>query len=209
MLFIIGPMQTTQIATDIGRKDNANGVCSLLSPNGQRQVVEILKQLDKELGDGIWCMPPESLHITLCEIMQAKAYREDKEVLFQRNRGRYDRALSMALKGVGPIEILFDHLEVSPNAIIIRGSDDSALDAIRSRLVELLPLPIETKQPPTIVHSSIARFTKELDLSVVESIVAKLHVSFAETITEFQLIHNGSPHMLNHEIASRHLLVKK
>ena len=202
-------MRTTQIATDIGRKDNANGVCSLLSSKGQRQVIEILKQLNDELGDSVWCMPPSSLHITLCEIMQARAYPEDKEVLFQRNLDRYKHALDTVLNEVGPIEILFDRLEVSPNAIIIRGSDDTALNAIRSRLVELLPLPVETKQPPTIVHSSIARFTKELDLSMVESIVARRHVSFSETITEFQLIHNGSPHMLNYEVVFRHSLIKQ
>ena len=202
-------VQTTKIATDIGKKDNANGICSLLSPEGQHRVAKVLKQLSDELGDDIWCMPPASLHITLCEITQAKPYPEDKEVLFQHNQSQYKRALDAALSGVKPIDVVFDRLEVSPDAIIIRSNDDNALHAIRSQLVDLLPLPAETKQPPAIVHSSIARFTKELGLDMIEPIVAKLHISFTETIAEFQLIHNGSPHMLNYQIASRHPLVEK
>jgi len=199
-------MRTTQIVTDIGRKDNANGVCTFLSPESQRQVIKVLKQLNDELGDTIWCMPSCSLHITLCEILQAKTYPEDKELSFQRNLDQYKHALDTVLTNVKPIEILFDRLEVSPNAIIIRGSDDTVLNTVRSQLVELLPLPAGTKQPPTIVHSTIARFTKELDVSIVESIVGRLQISFSEIITEFQLIHNGSPHMLDYKIASRHSL---
>ncbi len=201
-------MNTTYIATDIGKKDNANGICALLSVNGQLQVAKILKQITDQVPEGIWCMPPRSLHITLCEIMQAKTYHEDKEVLFQKHFNQYQRALNTALKDVRPIEILFDRVEVSPNAIIIRGNNDTALATIRSKLVESLPLPAETKQPPTIVHSSIARFTQGLDMAKLESVISKLDISFTETITEFQLIHNGSPHMLNYEIASHHPLAR-
>lgn len=206
---IIDIMTTTQIATDIGKQDNANGICALLSPVSQQRVTEILQRITDQIPDGIWCMPPSSLHITLCEIMQAKPYAEDKEVLFQRNADQYRHALKAILKDTEPIEITFDRIEVSPHAIIIRGSADEVLQAMRSELIELLPLPPGTKLPPTIVHSSIARFTRELNLKTVESIVAGLPISFTETITEFQLVHNGSPHMLNYEIDSRYPLIAR
>lgn len=135
--------------------------------------------------------------------MQAKPYPEDKELLFQRRKAHYEDVLEEVLSDTEPIEVIFDRIEVSPQAIIIRGSDDHAFDAIREKLIKLLPLPEQTKQPPTIVHSSIARFTKEVDLRVVEQVIAKLKIDFQETITEFQLIHNGSPHMLDYEIAAR------
>lgn len=196
-------MLMTQAATNIGAKDNANGVCSFLSLNGQQQVASLLEYISKELGDVVWCMPLSSLHITVCEIMQAKPYPEDKEILFQRNQERYKRALGAVLGGVEPIKIVFDRVEASPQAIIIRSSDDHAFDDIRKKLVTSLPLPEQTKQPPTIIHSSIARFTKEIDLSIVEAVVAKLNVLFTEIITEFQLIHNVSPHNLSSEVAAR------
>ena len=103
----------------------------------------------------------------------------------------------------------FNRVEVSSQAIIIRGSDDRAFDAIRTQLVELLPLPSATKQPPTIVHSTIARFTRELDLKTVQSVIAQLNISFTETITEFQLLHNVSPHMLSYEVVARYPLTAK
>ncbi len=196
-------MTTTQIATNIGAKDNANGVGALLSPVGQQQVASLLEQVSKELGDAVWCMPLSSLHITVCEIMQAKPYPEDKEVLFQRNLERYKQALKSVLNDAEPIEVTFNRVEASPQAIIIRGSDDHAFDAIRKGLVTSLPLPAQTKQPPTIIHSSIARFTKEIDFSIVEAAIAKLSVSFTEIITEFQLMHNVSPYNLSSEVAAR------
>lgn len=200
---MIRHMRTTQITTNIGAEDNANGVCSLLSPKGQQQVASLLEHVKEELGDVVWCMPLSSLHITVCEIMQAKPYGEDKEVLFQRNQERYKQALRAVLHNVKPISVTFDRVEVSPQAIIIRGNDDHAFDDIRKKLVVALPLPKQTKQPPAIIHSSIARFTKEVDLSVVEAVVAKLSVSFTEVIAEFQLMHNVSPHNLSSEIAAR------
>lgn len=196
-------MQTTQVATDIGVKDNANGICSLLSPKGQRQVASLLEHIGKELGNAVWCMPLSSLHITVCEIMQAKPYTEDKEVLFQRNQEQYKQALRAVISNVEPIKVIFNRVEVSPQAIIIRGNNDHVFDDIRKKLVIALPLPEQTKQPPTIIHSSIARFTKEIDLSIVEAAVAKLSVSFTEIVTEFQLMHNVSPHNLNSEVAAR------
>src|SRR5687767_2133135 len=143
-------MRMTQIATNIGAKDNANGVCSLLSPKGQQQVASLLEHIRKELGDAVWCMPLSSLHVTVCEIMQVKPYPEDKEILFQRNQEQYKQALGTVLNNVRPIKVIFNRVEASPQAIIIRGSDDHAFDDIRKKLVASLPLPEQTKQPPTI-----------------------------------------------------------
>lgn len=196
-------MTTTQIATNIGTKDNANGVCALLSPVGQQQVASLLEQISKELGDVVWCMPLSSLHITVCEIMQAKPYPEDKEALFQQNQEQYKQALRAVLSNLEPIKVLFNRVEASPQAIIIRGSNDHVFDDIREKLVTSLPLPEGTKQPPTIIHSSIARFMKEIDFSIVEAVIAKLNVSFTQIITEFQLMHNVSPHNLHSEVAAR------
>lgn len=193
----------TEVATNIGVKDNANGVCALLSQEGQGRVAALVKLLSKELEEGVWYMLPEALHITVCEIMQAKPYPKDKEALFQANQNRYKRALEDVLSDVGPIQILFDRVEVSSQAIIIRGNDDHIFDSVRAELAKSLPLPPETKRPPTIVHCSIARFTKELDLAMVESVVAKTNILFTETVGEIQLMHNVSPHNLNYEVAAR------
>jgi hypothetical protein len=201
-------MEMTQVATNIGDKDNACGVCALLSVDGRQEVKRLLEQLDERLGDTIWCMPTGSLHMTLCEIMQAKPYAEDKEALFNRNLDGYRTALDKAFSGIPPIKVVFDQIEVSPQAIIIRGSDDGTFNALRAQLVDSLPLPTETKRPPDIIHSSIARFTKAVDLSIVEAAVAELNMSFTELVTEFQLMHNGWPHMLNYELATRYPLLE-
>lgn len=204
-----GAVILTQIADNIGSKDNGCGICSLLSPLLQQEVLKIQLKLQRELSDNIWCMPLKSLHITLCEILQNKPYTLDKNLLFEQNKDKYVLAISEALKNQHPIEILFNRIEASTQAIIIRGDDDKVLDNIRHKLVESLPLPVSTKLPPTIVHSSIARFTKEVDLDKVESVVQSLKFSFTETIQEFQLVHNVWPHMLNYDVFKRFTLSEK
>jgi hypothetical protein len=77
---------------------------------------------------------------------------------------------------------------------------------IRAQLVQTLPFPSETKQPPDVVHSSIARYTKELDLSEVQRIIDKHSILFEEIVSEFQLLYPIQPHLLNFDVVRRYSL---
>lgn len=199
-------MILTQINPDIGvtLPDIDCVAVALLSESAQQQISKLLRAITERLGDAIWPMPANALHITLCEIIQPKPYIEDKSELMK-NLPQYEHALEGLLR-IAPVEVSFNTIEVSPQAIIIRGEDDGTFNRVRSQLVPLLPLPAETKLPPDIIHSSIARYRKEVDINEVRSAVADLAIDFNETIHEFQLIKESAPHLVNYSIARRYLL---
>lgn len=199
-------MLTTEINTTIGITDPGNDciTIALLSETGQQQVISLLEEIKKQLGDIIWPMPAKALHITLCEIIEPRPYFESKAKLLKKFP-HYEAVLEEVLT-MPPIPVHFDTIEVSPQAIIIRGRDDGTFNRIREELVEKLPLPNETKSPPDIIHSSIARYTKEVNIEEVKAITDSFRVDFVETVNEFQLLHKTAPHLLNYQIAHRYAL---
>ncbi len=181
-------MDVTQIADYIGRPTNAYILLALLSHNSQVVVKGLLEELSKEIGDGIWTMPEKALHITLCGIIWAKPYKEDSQVLYETHKNDYENTPAKILKDFQPIKVKFNKIEVSPQAIFIRGNDDGSFNTIRQRLVQDLPLPEDTPLPPDIIHSTIARFTENLDLDRIKQIVDKYAIDCEEVVQEFRLI---------------------
>lgn len=202
-------MSITQITDNIGKPDNAYAIVSLLSASTNQQVSNLLTQLSSALGEIVWIMPKDALHITLCEIIQAKVYQEVKQVIYDRHSSEYENVTANILRKFDPIRIIFDTIEVSPQAIIIKGNDDGSFQKIRKVLIDMLPLPSETKLPPNIIHISIARFTKEVQLNEIEKIVEKYTISIHETITEFQLVNNLTPPLLSYEVIRTYPLSKR
>jgi hypothetical protein len=203
---IVATMPTTRIQTDIGLKDNGCIVVSLLSAPAQQAIIRLQTALTTQLGDILWTMPAASLHATLCEIIQPKPYSEDKKLLYERNHTEYEIALEEVLSHYEPISVRFDTIEASEQTIIIRGDDGGVFNQIRAELIEKLPFPAETKLPPNIVHSSIARYTEEVDLENVRAIVERLNISFTETIYEFQFMYPIWPHLLHYDVVRRYQL---
>ena len=199
-------MASTIIATEIGTQGDGCAVVAFLSENAQAQIANLLRELKQELGDTIWTPPLKALHSTLCEIIQQIPYEEDKDVIYKRHHAEYEAALQEVLACFGPIRIAFDRIEVSPNAIIIRGDDTGTFNQIRALLTEKLPFPPGTRRPPDIIHSSIARFLKEEDLDMVEQVVARHSINFEEIVTEFLLLYPVSPYVLDYQVVRRYPL---
>lgn len=187
-------METTQITDTIGQPHSAYCLLALLSGNAKNQLKELLQSLQEELGERAYIMPKDTLHITLCEIIQSKEYQENKELLYSRNAPIYENSTEQVLNQFSPVDVVFDEIVVSPQAIIIKGRDNGSFKEIRKQLVEDLPLPAETKQPPAIIHSTIARFLVEMPLDEVRNITKQYTIKLNETVSGFSLIHsNVSP----------------
>lgn len=199
-------MPLTLINHEIGitQPDIDCAAVAMLSETAQEHVSNLLTKMCERLGDIIWPMPANALHITLCEIIQPKPYVEDKAELMK-NLPHYEVVLEKILK-ISPIDIVFNTIEVSSHAIIIRGEDDGTFNRVRDQLAPALPLPAETKVPPDIVHSSIARYKKEADVDKVRATIADLTIGFTETVHEFQLIKESAPHLVNYSVAHRYPL---
>lgn len=199
-------MVTTSITPNIGIQDNAYALVALLSLEARTSVVQLQKTLQAELGDALWLMPPEALHITLLEIIQPKPYSQDKQALFERHREEYLTGTAAVMEKVRPVTAIFNEMVVSPQAVILKTQSGERFNAIRRDLLDKLPLPAETSAPPDIIHTSIARFTQEIDLELVGRAAGKLDIELKETTTEFQLVHNIVPPLLKYKTLQTYLL---
>lgn len=182
-------MIKTEVQDTLGESRDAYCLLALLSEKTKRELSILLKKLEEDLGEAIWVMPLEALHITLCEIIQSKDYNTNKEELYAKHSDEYENITAKTLKGYEPIGVSFDTIEVSPQAIIVKGTDNGSFESIRKQLVNDLPLPEKTKLPPTIIHSTIARFRESVDVNNVKNIVKQNMIEVEEVVSEFKLIH--------------------
>jgi 2'-5' RNA ligase len=193
-------MTNTAVAEFIGKENLGYALLALLSDNAKKQIVDLLDELTIELPGVLWAMPPEQLHITLCEIIQPKEYSQDKESLFALRQEEYLNVPARILSGLPKIAVRFDTIEAGPQAIILRASDSSQLNGIREELVANMQLPRETRTPPDITHSSIARYLQDVELEKVQAVVARHKIAIEEEITGFKLIRNEIPPLQKYEV---------
>lgn len=172
----------------VGKTLIGYGVGAYLSEANQKIITKLLKQLTEKLPNIIWPMPASDLHITLIEIIVSLAeYEEDRDELYEKHRAAIEQELDNLLGQMEPITVDFVSLEASQAAIIVRGTDNGSMQEIRDRFVNKGLLPNETKLPPSIIHSSIARYSEEADLDHVQEVLKHYAIDFKETINEFKL----------------------
>lgn len=180
---------------------------TLPDETNRKKVAELQAMFTAKFGDVIWNTPPETLHITLMDwLAPLVEYPEDKDLLFERLFASYDAAFTEVLKVHRPIRVRFDMLKVTPNAIILIGHDMGEFQSIREgflRKIELLP---KTKQPPAIIHTTIARFRKEQDLQPIIEFVNGLGVSFEHVVTHFRLVREVIVPQLEYEFIKEYPL---
>jgi 2'-5' RNA ligase len=163
-------------------------ILALPSENFKKQITVLLNQLQNELPGLIRPMLPEQLHFTLCEIIQPKAYSEDKDTLYNRHRQQYEDVPRQILANLKKFSVKYDIIKASPQAIIVKSSDSSNFNSIRAQLTANMQLPKETTTPPDITHSTIARYLNSVDLGKVQEVISRHKISIKEEITEFKLL---------------------
>ena len=165
------------------------------------------KEISEKFGDAVWSAPAKALHITLFDWLAPLVdYGKDKDELFKQIFPEYDRVVSQALKTAGPIAVTFMAVKVAPAAIFIVGHDNGQFEQIRNYFLDNVELLPDTKRPPTIIHSTIARFTKEIELEEIEQFIENLTVSFTETIDTFRLIKETVDPLLEFEVIKEYKL---
>lgn len=199
-------MVKTVPAINIGQKDNAVAVATMLTSAARQQVIQLQQKLARIFPSAFWFMPASALHITLCEILQAKPYTQNKDTIFERDKEKYQLAIESALANIGTITVHFTKIEASPEAIIVEGYDKGQFAAIRNKLLKTLPFPPTTTRPPRIIHSTIARYTRTMDLSPVQQAVERCSVDFTMNIAQFQLMNQIWPHLLRYQLVQRYLV---
>ena len=75
------------------------------------------------------------------------------------------------------------------------------------KIVANLKLPEETRTPPEITHSSIARYQTETDLELVREAIAAYDINIKEEVSEFVLIKNIIPPLQKYEVLRTYPLI--
>lgn len=173
-----------------------------LNNEATAQIKMIQRSAQEVFAGDLWITPAESLHITLLDWLAPLVdYHEDKDVLFENIKIAYDRALSDILRDIPRLAITFNRLLVSPSAIVIIADDaTSHFNEIRQTFLSRINLLPGTKQPPTIVHATIARFTGDFDTKKAELFAQQNHISILEVINDFRLVRETKLPMLDYTV---------
>ncbi|HSW65698.1 MAG TPA: 2'-5' RNA ligase family protein [Bacillota bacterium] len=191
-------MNQTVVSPQIFSEDEHN-IAAFFTQQSLAQIVRLQTQLQQQLGDVIWLTPPHAAHITLMEIIRDTEYKTlSRKQHFTKWYERYNQITKDTIAGFGPVCFTFNQLQVSPNAIIIKAKDPAPFNDIRAALLAKIVLPEGTKQPPDIVHCTLARFAKAIDLDEATAALKTLAVNFEECITEFRLEKDISPPNFRH-----------
>ncbi len=196
----------TSINHEVNKHVNGYMINTVPTDENCHKVAGFQEKLAAQFGDSLWLTPPETLHSTLMDwIAPLVDYGTDKDVLFKGIFPEYDKVFTKLLQQPS-ITVHFDTLKVTPGAIILVGHDDGSFRRIRDnflRQIELLP---NTKQPPTIIHSTIARYTTEQDLRPIGDLVAEQELAFDHVVTHFRLTQEQIVPMLDYNLLKKYPL---
>jgi hypothetical protein len=123
--------------------------------------------------------------------------------LFERAREQAMQTLKQITKEPLQITVNFDAIHAAPAAVYIQGTDDGSYSRLRETFMENVSIPDESRRPPKIIHSTIARFRNELDYNAVLEYVDNLKISFTETTTELLLIKEKKIYIQDYDILER------
>jgi hypothetical protein len=198
-------MIRTKAATDIG--EYRDGYMSNVSFTAENQyaIEKLQSKIGQILPDVVWLQPKESLHVTLFDFIAPKVkYDVDRAILYEKQKELINQVLAQLVLESDPFSVVFDEVCISPSAVYIKGKDDGGFARIRDRFLQLYPLDERTKKPPTIIHSTVARFTDEINLENVESILSQLSINVALPINSFRLVHEQQIPMLRYKVLSEY-----
>ncbi len=202
-------MTKTVINTNIGQSVIGYMLNAPFSQENQIAIAEVQNQLSERFGDSLWCTPPETLHITLFDwLAPLVEYQQDKDALFKEIYESYNTVVERALGHIGPIKVQFYIIQVGPSAVFIKGSDNGQFERIRAYFLDNVTLLPHTKLPPTIIHSTIARFKAEVVLEPVQTFLSDVSIEINQTIPSFRLVRETIDPMLAFEVVKEYPLIQ-
>lgn len=197
----------TVVNYDIERPVLGYMLNTLPDEESRKKIADLQMKVNQRFGDIIWSTPPNTLHITLMDwVAPLVDYEKDKKILFDELFPTYDAALTQILKDYGPITVNFTEAKATPGAIIATGQDKGLFNDIRSRFLSEVELPPNTKEPPTIVHSTIARYRKRVKLEPIADFIAQHPLTFTLKVDHFRLVREDVAPQIKHVLLKKYPL---
>ena len=191
----------------LGRQFIGYVVNSDFSEASQDRIAELQQKFRDQFGNALIISSPETLHITLMDWLAPLVdYGRDKDKIFKEIFEEYDRVVEKSVEDIGPIDVRFGTIGVGSEAIFLTGKDEGQYQTIRERFLGQVSLLPNTKMPPKIIHTTIARFSTVMDLQPVRDFATTQLISFDETINNFRLLRSADTTMDAKKIIKRYYL---
>lgn len=201
-------MQMTQVFDGIEKPCVGYAVNSGFSKPNTEVIAKLMGSIKAQFGDAVYTPPADSLHVTLLDYLAPASDfdGQDKDSLFDQIYPAYDAAMEQRLSEVEPFEVTFTEIRVTPTTIIIVGQDNGSFERIRNSFVDSVDLLSGSKPAPNIIHSSIARFTKQFPLVEVEDFISNQMIEVRQSIDDFRLMRITKQPMLESELIKTYRL---
>jgi hypothetical protein len=118
----------------------------------------------------------------------------------------YTDAFGKLMSGLQPIELHFDAIEAFPAAIILKAHENGAYKSLRSQFNEAVRLPEGTKATPNIIHTTICKFHKPIDLDEVKNFLSTKSVQIDMIVSEFRVVREKILYMVDYDVLERFTL---
>ena len=202
-------MELTQVVDWIGKPHLGYMINAEFSEDNKEKLINLIQEIDQHFNDSVFCMPKYALHITLLDwVAPLVDYgRQNKNKLYAQIKTEYDSVMSETVSSAKSIDVHFNKIMVSPNTIYIVGEDNGEFQRIREAFVSKVKLLPNTKLPPQIIHSSLARFIKEINLSSTKDYVRTKKIDFIQKIDDFRLVRTTKEPMLEFEVLKTYKLL--
>ena len=187
---------------DFNRETEGYIVIAPLPEHVKNYIGSIQEHLGSELpSSSLWLPEGDQLHITFAHVVSPDAeYDDPREEVFNSLRANAEVAVSHAAGNVTGNRVTFNEIKVFPGAVILTGIDNGTFDRARAIFADEVQAPDETRKPPKIIHTTIARFNEPIALDRVRQAVAEIHPEVAFEIPSLQLIQEHKMYTQSHTV---------
>ncbi len=175
----------------VGKEFQGFVINAAFSDENTKKIMSWLEGLNALVAEGIYTMKPEALHITVLDwVAPLFDYGgADKRALFAKVQPSYDAAFRQFTRAMSPFEVHFSEIRVTSGTIILVGQDDGQFQTLRDEFTQKVTLPEGGKQPPNIIHSSLARFIEPaIDETPIQEYASSHPLDFSQHISAFRLV---------------------
>lgn len=197
-------MEATTILSNYGRPITYFGVAYTLTEEDNNCLSSIDKIIQKHLKGIIYFSPDGSRHITIMNLTHVAEGYKDKDIMrfFEENGELYKARLRSIASKLDPFEVKFTHLQAGVGAIILRGQDQGQIATIRDELIDLPRLDGRVIDAG-FIHSTQARYRKQVEISEVRERLGDIEVNIPVTIDKIGLVRAdvsfSKPHIILEE----------
>ncbi len=196
-------MENTQVTIPVDTAQDviAYWIVSPVSDELARVIAELQASLSERFRDAIWSVPRESLHISFNAL--SPIFESAKLVHAPSDVSIYADAFKEVVSGQKPIRLHFDTVEAFPAAIILKAHDDGSYKRLRDKFNDRVELPTGTKPTPAIIHTTICKFHRPIDLDEVKDFLSTKTVEVDMLVDEFRTVREKVLYMVDFDILQR------